>query len=201
MPTLRLYLDWSSHLLWYMNAPRASPVVSSLSHLSAIWVAPASATSWIQRLLTLNLIHPGHHCSLCSPGLLSTIASPCLPWKPPTWSCWNLTPIMSFFCPESSTLSCLRAKSKVLAGSLKTETVSCPRPISVTLLLPFSPSGLSSLPVLPPRSRHRACALVFLSFILENSCPRQLHSLPPPFLQGFTQTPPPQRGLPWPLCL
>ena len=106
---------------------------------------------------------------------------------------------MSFFCPESSTLSCLRAKSKVLAGSLKTETVSCPRPISVTLLLPFSPSSLSSLPVLPQRSRHRACALVFLSFILENSCPRQLHSLPPPFLQGFTQTPPPQRGLPWPL--
>ena len=40
---------------------------------------------------------------------------------------------MSFFCPECSTLSPLRTKSKVLAGFLKTETISCPRPISVTL--------------------------------------------------------------------
>ena len=49
---------------------------------------------------------------------------------------------MSFFCPECSTLSPLRTKSKVLAGFLKTETISCPRPISVTLpptILPLQP--------------------------------------------------------------
>jgi len=57
---------------------------------------------------------------------------------------------MSFFCPESSSLSHLRAKSKVLAGSLKTKTVSCPQPICVILppttlpLRPQQPSCSSS---------------------------------------------------------
>ena len=68
---------------------------------------------------------------------------------------------MSFFCPECSTLSHLRAKSKLLAGSFETETVSCPWPMPVTSPPPFSHSGHSSLSRLPQRSRPRACALFF----------------------------------------
>ena len=114
-----------------------------------------SPSTWSIRAIASLSAHLGFCQSLL------TTESPCLPWKQPRWSCWNLTPIMSFFCPECSTLSHLRAKSKLLAGSFETETVSCPWPMPVTSPPPFSHSGHSSLSHLPQRSRPRACALLF----------------------------------------